>query len=70
MAVGKNTEKNVGIVLLAAGASVRLARPKQLLPYRGQTLLKYSIQTALDSRSALCNSPFIKRIDNSTREIR
>ena len=51
MAVGKNTEKNVGIVLLAAGASVRLGRPKQLLPYRGQTLLKYSIQTALDSQA-------------------
>ena len=51
MAVGKNTEKNVGIVLLAAGASVRLARPKQLLLYRGQTLLKYSIQTALDSQA-------------------
>jgi molybdenum cofactor cytidylyltransferase len=31
----------VGVVLLAAGASRRLGRPKQLLPYAGTTLLRH-----------------------------
>lgn len=43
--------KNVGIVLLAAGASTRLGRPKQLLAYHGQTLLQHSVQTAAASRA-------------------
>lgn len=32
-------EKSIGIVILAAGNSSRLGRPKQLLEYRGSTLL-------------------------------
>lgn len=43
--------KNVGLILLAGGASARLGRPKQLLPYHGQTLLQYSLQAALASRA-------------------
>ncbi len=39
----------VGLVILAAGASTRLGRPKQLLPYRGRTLLRHAAQVALDS---------------------
>jgi len=35
------------IVILAAGASTRLGRPKQLLPWQGITLLQYAVQTAL-----------------------
>lgn len=35
-----------GIVLLAAGASARLGRPKQLLPYRGDYLLTHAIKVA------------------------
>lgn len=49
MASEKSKGKNVGLVLLAAGASVRLGRPKQLLTYNGQTLLNHSIHNALDS---------------------
>lgn len=37
----------VGVVVLAAGASVRMGAPKQLLPYRGTGLLRYSVETAL-----------------------
>jgi molybdenum cofactor cytidylyltransferase len=35
------------IIILAAGASTRLGRPKQLLPWQGVTLLQHAIQTAL-----------------------
>jgi len=36
-------------MILAAGASTRLGRPKQLLPFRGRTLLRHAAETALAS---------------------
>ena len=36
----------VSAIVLAAGASTRLGQPKQLLPYRGRTLLDASLDTA------------------------
>lgn len=39
-----------GLMLLAAGGSSRLGHPKQLLPYRGRTLLRHAAQTALLSQ--------------------
>jgi len=39
----------VGLVLLAAGASTRLGRPKQLLDVGGRTLLRHMVETALES---------------------
>jgi len=39
------TERVTGLVL-AAGGSRRLGRPKQLLPYRGRTLLDHALDTA------------------------
>lgn len=36
-----------GIVILAAGQSSRLGEPKQLLAYKGETLLKQAARTAL-----------------------
>ncbi|HEX8465521.1 MAG TPA: nucleotidyltransferase family protein [Abditibacterium sp.] len=44
-----NSQTSVGIVILAAGASARLGRPKQLLKIEGQTLLRRTVQTALNS---------------------
>lgn len=38
-----------GIIILAAGNSSRLGRPKQLLPYRGKTLLLYVVAEALEA---------------------
>ena len=35
------------IIILAAGASTRLGRPKQLLPWQGKTLLQHAVETAL-----------------------
>lgn len=37
-------EKNFGVVLLAAGNSSRLGQPKQLLLFKGKTLLQHSIE--------------------------
>jgi len=39
----------VALLLLAAGASTRMGRPKQLLPYRGRTLLRHAAKTAVAS---------------------
>ena len=38
-----------GSVILAAGASARYGQPKQLLPYRGRTLVEFAAETALES---------------------
>ena len=38
---------NTAIVILAAGKSSRLGRPKQLLPYQGKTLLSHVVSEAL-----------------------
>jgi molybdenum cofactor cytidylyltransferase len=40
-----------GIVILAAGASTRLGKPKQLLQYRGKTLLAHAINEAINSNA-------------------
>src|SRR5438046_1682888 len=40
----------IGIIVLAAGASVRLGEPKQLLRYQGLTLLRRAVNAALDSQ--------------------
>ena len=37
---------NTGIVILAAGESARMGEPKQLLAFRGKTLLHHAIETA------------------------
>lgn len=36
------------IVILAAGNSSRLGRPKQLLPWHGKNLLQHAVETALE----------------------
>jgi molybdenum cofactor cytidylyltransferase len=40
------------LLLLAAGASTRMGRPKQLLPYHGRTLLRRAAETAVASGCA------------------
>jgi molybdenum cofactor cytidylyltransferase len=39
------------IIILAAGNSSRLGRPKQLLPYRGKTLLWHVVEQALSTKA-------------------
>jgi molybdenum cofactor cytidylyltransferase len=41
--------KKTGIILLAAGGSARLGQPKQLLPWKGGTLLSSAAGVALES---------------------
>ena len=41
-------KNNIAIIILAAGSSSRLGRPKQLLELNGKTLLQKSIETALN----------------------
>ncbi|QNF33289.1 nucleotidyltransferase family protein [Adhaeribacter swui] len=41
--------EKTGLVLLAAGASVRLGSPKQNLAFQGQTLLQHAVQAARQS---------------------
>lgn len=38
-----------GAIILAAGASIRLGEPKQLLEFRGKTLLRRTAETAIAS---------------------
>ncbi len=39
----------IGIIILAAGNSSRLGRPKQLLPFAGKTLLTHIVDEALEA---------------------
>ncbi|GAA4040490.1 nucleotidyltransferase family protein [Hymenobacter glaciei] len=39
----------VALLLLAAGASTRMGRPKQLLPWQGRSLLRHAAETAVAS---------------------
>jgi molybdenum cofactor cytidylyltransferase len=36
-----------GLIVLAAGGSTRMGRPKQLLPWKGRTLLRHACEIAL-----------------------
>jgi molybdenum cofactor cytidylyltransferase len=49
MTDGLNTIKNCAAVILAAGQSSRLGRPKQLLKYQNKTLLQRAIDAAKQS---------------------
>ena len=40
-----------GIVILAAGASTRLGKPKQLLLHHGKTLLNHAVEQAINSNA-------------------
>jgi molybdenum cofactor cytidylyltransferase len=51
MSAEENNKLNFGIILLAAGGSSRLGRPKQQLLYNGQTLLQHSLQVACSSHA-------------------
>src|SRR5918999_4865832 len=39
----------IGVIVLAAGGSSRMGSPKQLLRYRGESLIRHAAKTALES---------------------
>ena len=41
--------RNLGAVVLAAGGSSRLGKPKQLLTFRGETLISRAVRTAVEA---------------------
>ena len=46
-----NSELPVSIVLLAAGSSDRMGKPKQTLTWYGTPLLVHQVQAAIDSKA-------------------
>ena len=44
----------IGIIILAAGGSLRLGQPKQLLAYEGKTLLENAINAGRESKAIDC----------------
>ncbi|MBT2561046.1 nucleotidyltransferase family protein [Pedobacter sp. ISL-68] len=54
-----------GIIILAAGSSSRLGRPKQLLDYKGKTLLQTVINEALETS---CR-PVVAVLGSNAKEI-
>ena len=58
-----------GIVILAAGASTRLGKPKQLLQYRGKTLLAHAINEAVNSNADAIVVILGKNADQFKKEI-
>ncbi|MDB5312399.1 MAG: 4-diphosphocytidyl-2C-methyl-D-erythritol synthase [Gemmataceae bacterium] len=68
-AVGGADVNPVAVVVLAAGGSSRMGRPKQLLPFCGRSLLRHSTRVALD---AACGPVFVvlgARADQFVQEI-
>jgi len=49
MSAAAHNKKQFAVLLLAAGSSSRLGRPKQLLDYKGNALLSHSLKVALSS---------------------
>ena len=45
--MGETENPQIGIVVLAAGSAARMKQPKQLLPYRGSSLLRRAAETAI-----------------------
>jgi molybdenum cofactor cytidylyltransferase len=42
-----SVHESIGGIILAAGGSERMGRPKQLLPWRGQPIIRHVVQVAL-----------------------
>jgi molybdenum cofactor cytidylyltransferase len=45
----KTEKSSIAIIILAAGASTRMGRPKQLLEYKGRSLIQHAVEVATAS---------------------
>ncbi len=59
-----------GLIILAAGESSRMGKPKQLLPYKGKTLLRHAVDEALASECKTIVVVFGAYADNLQNEIK
>ena len=61
---------NTGIIILAAGSSSRFGKTKQLLQFKGKTLLKHTIEEALKASPQLTIVVTGAQADGISREIK
>lgn len=45
----KTEKSSIAIIILAAGASTRMGKPKQLLEYKGRSLIQHTVEVAIAS---------------------
>ena len=64
-----NSVGKIGGLLLAAGGSSRLGRPKQLVQFQGKTLIRRATETLVDSSCDPVVVALGAEIDGSTSEI-
>ena len=64
-----SSENKIGVVILAAGASTRLGKPKQLLRYHGKSLLQNAIDAAVSSAANTVLIVLGANADEITNEI-
>ena len=60
----------IGLIILAAGASARMGQPKQSLEFKGETLLQRAVQTALKSECRPVVVVLGAQINNLKNEIK
>jgi molybdenum cofactor cytidylyltransferase len=48
----KTEQSSIAIIILAAGASTRMGRPKQLLEYNGRSLIQHTVEVA---KASVCH---------------
>ncbi|MGV3505249.1 MAG: nucleotidyltransferase family protein [Adhaeribacter sp.] len=60
-----DSSNKIGVVILAAGGSSRLGQAKQLLPYKGESLIRHAVHAAID---AACK-PIIVVTGASAKEV-
>ena len=64
-----NQTQNVGLIVLAAGASVRYGEPKQLLTFKGETFLRRIVRESLESACQPIVAVFGADAQNLSRHI-
>ena len=64
-----NSESKIGVILLAAGGSSRLGQPKQLLNFKGKTLIRRAAEMLVDSQCDPIVVVIGAEIERSTAEL-
>lgn len=64
-----NKDAKIGGLLLAAGGSTRLGRPKQLVRHRGRSLIRHAAEALVDARCSPVGVVLGYEIKGSTSEL-